>query len=140
MQTHPSPSAHVCTPIAVLQAAEAFIAGFEDDSSQQGIAPLLFDLRSAIATTPSDALTIAPRLYKHLGDAYPPGSDFAWTVQAYWYRMRTQREHGWPHEPCKTFVRVNWYDCNGGLWQRAYPAVTDDFGTLMEVAREGGAA
>lgn len=141
MQSHPSPSAHVCTPIAVLQAAEAFIAGFDDAPGQAGIAPLLWDLRAAMRTTPEDALTIAPRPFKHLGNAYAtPDSDFAWTAQGNWHRMRAQREYGWTHEPCKTFVRANWYDHKGGLWQRAYPAVTDDFGNLVEVGARGGAA
>ena len=140
MQSHPSPSAHVCTPIAVLQAAEAFIAGFEDDPSQKGLAPLLWDLRAAMRTTPADALTIAPMAHKHTGDVYAPGADFGWTTHANWHRMRTQREYGWPQEPCKTFVRASWYDHKGGLWQRAYPAVMDDFGNLVEVGTHGAAA
>lgn len=140
MQSHPSPSAHVCTPIAVLQAAEAFIAGFEDDPSQPGLAPLLWDLRTAMRTTPDDALTISPLPLRSKSGLYPDQTDSGWTVQAYWHRMRTQSEHGWPLEPCKTFVQASWYDHKGGLWQRSYTAVTNDFGDLVEVTQEGGAA
>lgn len=140
MQSHPSPCAHVCTPITVLQAAEAFIAGFEEDSGQAGLAPLLWDLRAAMRTTPDDALTIAPHPQRFRSGTYSDETDFGWTVQAHWYRMRAQRVYGWPHEPCKTFVKASWYDHKGRIWFRAFPAVTDDFGNLVEVAQEGGAA
>lgn len=140
MQSHPSPCAHVCTPIAVLQAAEAVIAGFEEDSGQAGLSPLLWDLRAAMRTTPDDALTIAPHPQRFKSGTYADQTEFGWTIQAHWHRMRTQREHGWPHEPCKTFVKANWYDHKGRLWQRAYPAVTNDFGDLVEVSGQGGAA
>lgn len=140
MQSHPSPSAHVCTPIAVLQAAEAFIAGFEDEPGQAGLAPLLWDLRAAMRTTPDDALTIAPLPHRFNSGTYADETDFGWTVQAHWHRMRTQREHGWSQEPCKSFVKANWYDHKGRLSQRAYPAVTDDFGNLVEVGTHRGAA
>lgn len=141
MQSHPTPRAHVCTPIAVLQAAEAFIAGFEDDRSQQGLASLLWDLRTAMRATPDDALTIAPLPTRIKSGTYTDATEFGWTIQAHWHRMRTQRTHGWPHEPCKTFVKASWYDYEGRLWQRAYPAVTDDFGDLVEVTSgQGGAA
>ena len=132
MQSHPTPSAHACTPIAALKAAEAFISGFEDDASQAGVPELLASLRTAL-DLPDDAIVIKPIQRNWSSGTYSGNSDFGMTSQAHWHRMREQRENCWHLEPFKTFVRESYYDSNGRLWQRAYPAVTDDFGDLVEV-------
>lgn len=125
-------SAHVCTTYAALQAAEAFISGFEDEASQAGVLDILASLRRAM-DLPDDAIVIGPLRRTWSSGTYVGDTEFGMTSQAHWHRMREQREHGWPLEPFKTFVKANYYDSNGHLWQRAYPAVTDDFGDLVEV-------
>lgn len=127
-----TPSADVCTTYAALKAAEAFISGFEDDASQAGVAELLATVRGAMAL-PSDAIVIEPRRWTRSSGTYSDDGEFALTPQAMWYRMRVQREHGWPLEPFKTFIKASHYDDCGRLWQCAYPAVTNDFGDLVEV-------
>ena len=128
-----APSAHVCTPHQALKAAEAFISGFEDDASQAGVPDLLASVRRAMYLPDGAIVIIKPSVHKWSTGTYAGTSDFGMTSQAHWYRMRQQRENCWPLEPFKTFVRESYYDSNGRLWQRAYPAVTDDFGDLVEV-------
>lgn len=117
---------------AALKAAEAFISGFEDDASQAAVPDLLANLRSAL-DLPDDAIMIKPNRHQWFAGTYTDDSEFGMTSQAHWFHMREQREHGWPLEPFKTFVKANYYDSNSKVWQRAYPAVTDDFGNLVEV-------
>jgi hypothetical protein len=42
------------TALALLQRAEAFIAGFEDDEAQEGVEALLTDIRSAIGNSQAE--------------------------------------------------------------------------------------
>jgi len=66
-------------------------------------------------------------------DSYSARSDFGHTAQGYWYRMRDQREFGWPLEALRHFLKLSMWDERGRLWQCATPAVIDDFGNLVEV-------
>ncbi|KQW24696.1 hypothetical protein [Acidovorax sp. Root402] len=138
MQTQ-TPGAHVCTPLHSLKAAERFIAGFEDDKDQD-VGQLLADIRTALTGPVNGALAIAPKSYRTLTPTYSDGFEWASTCEAGWYRMRTQRKHGWRHEPLLTFVKASHWDHTGRIWECAYPAVTDDFGNLVEVNGRGGAA
>lgn len=75
-------------------------------------------------TTWSDADIYSPRF-----------GDSGHTRQAYWYRLRTHRDHGWRHEAACYWMRLNYYDSQGNLWQSNRLAVLDDFGNLVEVPR-----
>lgn len=133
MKTTPTlhASADACAT-TVLQRAEQFLSGFEDDGTQDGVKPLLADLRALIAAS---AITIAPRKPGYSRDPLSIYSEkeFALTDQSWWYRMYNQRKNGWRHEPFCYFVRETRYDAAGGLWMRAFPAVIDDFGNLVAV-------
>ena len=65
--------------------------------------------------------------------SYTDGSDFGHTSQGYWYRMRDQREFGWPLEALRHFLKLSMWDEHGRLWQCVTSAVIDDFGNLVEV-------
>ncbi len=135
MDTHTNTlaSARACTT-ALLARCEEFIAGFEDDATQEGVPELLAGLRE-LAASPLIFLAPIPRRHTF---SNPYGEDglgnFAHTWNAYWYRMYAQRTGGWPNEALVHFVKENQNDQHGGMWQKAYPAVIDDFGNLVEVA------
>lgn len=78
------------------------------------------------------SMTIAPagRLW---GDQEPYVGETGHTRQGFWYRLRAQREYGWPNEGGCYWLKLTWFDQIGRMWQHNTLAVVDDFGSLVEV-------
>lgn len=85
------------------------------------------------STHPQGSVLIAPRGNTWANVPIYSGDEFAHTRQAMWHRNRTQREHGQANEAHGYWLRLNYYDDTGRLWQHSALAVMDDFGTLVEV-------
>lgn len=120
---------------AAIGAATAFIAGVEDDATQEGVPQILAQLRQITDahSTSSAPIVLTPILA-------PPGAMkwntdaccYGWVGNRQWHRF--QRMHGNPYA-------ITWFgeqamvDQHGRVWSREFDAVIDDFGNLVEVAR-----
>lgn len=112
-----------------LEQAELFIAGFEDDASQEGVRQLLQRLRQH-KNTPQ--LLIQPIAKAQLL-SWSLHDDWVWFRHAdggltgYFYRT-------FGHDkPAAWLISDQVRDTLGRIWSRTARAVIDDFGNLVEV-------
>jgi hypothetical protein len=118
---------------AAIGAATAFIAGFEDDATQEGVPQILAQLRNIGGDAAPDPIVLTPIAAPNGAMKWHTGAACSgWVGGRLWHRF--QRMYG-------NSYAITWFgeetmvDQHGRAWSREFDAVIDDFGNLVEVAR-----
>lgn len=124
------------SPVTTLKAAERFIAGFEDDASQEGVPQLLAELRASERLLPCMGQNRTVSVREKHGHLTIELNDQAGNESA--FIKRYERPEGWapgwwhPAHWTVHYTRI----CSAGLrWTATIGRdfVCDDFGNLVEV-------
>lgn len=119
-----------------LEAAERFIAGLEDDATQEGVEQLLAKIRASEHVLPRLGCDTRLEVAENYGQLRITKTDSAGNenVLIKYFSLPDRWETGWFHPAhwhvfqtriCRLGYR--WHACMGDHW------VMDDFGTLVEV-------